>query len=566
VLELSGDTRHDQKALNKADVLVCTPEKWDLISRGWKNVDAYGANSNVIIGKAFVRRVRLLIIDEIHLLGEERGAVLEAIVSRTRLISSYMQTNNTASEWTRIIGLSTAIANPHDLADWLGIKTKGNTIDVNRGLYNFRASVRPIPMKVHVQAFSGKHYCARMATMNKPCYAAIKVHSPNQPTLIFVASRRQTRLTALDIISYAAADEKAKMFLGCSEDYIESIAETIKDEALRHTITFGIGIHHAGLSSHDRDIVERLFLNSHIKVLVATATLAWGVNLPAHFVIVKGTEYFDSKSSRYVDYPLTDVLQMIGRAGRPGFDTKGVAVVMMTEDKKDYYKKFLYHPSPIESCLNEKMCENINAEISIGTVNSIVDAVGYLTWTFFSRRVKANPSYYGAKVKNDSDLESFFLEIVLDTLDKLKDHGCVTIEQGESAARMVKPTVLGRCASNYYLLYRTPKQMEFGINEGRKLIQLAFEQSGSPSPEASKDLAPFKQIKSLDEISVAWILYSIANTHEFNELPVRHNEDQLNAELSHDVRWGPDISSVLNPNHKSSSHISSDAMSDPHTK
>ena len=58
-------------------------------------------------------------------------------------------------------------------------------------------------------------------------------------------------------------------------------------------------------------------------------------------MIVKGTEYFDGKSSRYVDYPLTDVLQMIGRAGRPGLDTVAFAVVMATEDKKNFYKKFL---------------------------------------------------------------------------------------------------------------------------------------------------------------------------------------------------------------------------------
>lgn len=71
----------------------------------------------------------------------------------------------------------------------------------------------------------------------------------------------------------------------------------------------------------------------------STATLAWGVNLPAHLVIVKGTEYYDGKTSRYVDYPVTDVLQMIGRAGRPGFDNRGEAVVMVQEDKKNFYKK-----------------------------------------------------------------------------------------------------------------------------------------------------------------------------------------------------------------------------------
>jgi replicative superfamily II helicase len=124
--------------------------------------------------------------------------------------------------------------------------------------------------------------------MNKPCFAAIKELSPAKPTLIFVASRRQTRLTAFDIISHAARDEDPKMFLGCSDQYIEELAQRLDDEALRHTITFGIGLHHAGLSSFDRETVEKLFLNGQIKVLVATATLAWGVNLPAHLVIVKG--------------------------------------------------------------------------------------------------------------------------------------------------------------------------------------------------------------------------------------------------------------------------------------
>lgn len=143
--------------------------------------------------------------------------------------------------------------------------------------------------------------------MNKPCFAAIKEHSATKPSLIFVASRRQTRLTAFDIISFAASDENPTMFLGCDDSYIEGVAQKIQDDALRHTMTFGIGLHHAGLSSRDRDVVERMYLSGDIKVLIATATLAWGVNLPAHLVIVKGTEYFDGKSSRYVDYPLTDV-------------------------------------------------------------------------------------------------------------------------------------------------------------------------------------------------------------------------------------------------------------------
>jgi activating signal cointegrator complex subunit 3 len=260
VLELSGDTHYDRSVLRRADLLVCTPEKWDLISRGWLGRSGdHASDSN-----NFVKRVKLLVLDEIHLLGEERGAVLEAIVSRTRFISRYLKESgaNDSDEATRIIGLSTHLANPTDLADWLGENTR---------FFNFRASVRPVPSVVHVQGFSGKHYCPRMATMNKPCFAAIKKLSPSKPVLIFVASRRQTRLTALDLINYAAAEDP-KMFLRSDDHYIESVASGIADEALRHTITFGVGLHHAGLSSHDRDVVERLYSNGEIQVLVATAT------------------------------------------------------------------------------------------------------------------------------------------------------------------------------------------------------------------------------------------------------------------------------------------------------
>lgn len=80
--------------------------------------------------------------------------------------------------------------------------------------------------------------------MNKPCYAAILEHSPSKPVLIFVSSRRQTRLTALDLISYCASDDNPKQFLNMNEDEIIEIASTLRDSALRDTIVFGVAIHH----------------------------------------------------------------------------------------------------------------------------------------------------------------------------------------------------------------------------------------------------------------------------------------------------------------------------------
>lgn len=99
------------------------------------------------------------------------------------------------------------------------------------------------------------------------------------------------------------------------------------DDNLLQTLSFGIGMHHAGLQISDRKIVEHMFKNGNIQVLVATSTLAWGVNFPAHLVIVKGTEYFNPKIKKYEDFPVTDLLQMIGRAGRPQYDTEATACV-----------------------------------------------------------------------------------------------------------------------------------------------------------------------------------------------------------------------------------------------
>eukprot|EP00804_Cyclotella_cryptica_P005774 CCRYP_000100-RC/>CCRYP_000100-RC protein AED:0.06 eAED:0.06 QI:2796/1/1/1/0.9/0.76/21/2629/1339 len=586
VLELSGDTSHDSYALNKSDILICTPEKWDLISRGWRGVSHDFTSSSASNGKQFVRQVGLLIIDEIHLLGEERGAVLEAIVSRTRFISQYVKAEaqcqsekETTSEMTRIMGLSTALANPYDLADWIGIDVEGHGTNAKKGLYNFHPSVRPVPMVVHIQGYPGRHYCPRMATMNKPCYAAIKDLSPTKPSMIFVASRRQTRLTALDLISHAAGEENPKLFLHCDYDFIEAVAESLNDKVLAHTITFGIGLHHAGLTSRDRETVEKLYLEGQIQILIATATLAWGVNLPAHLVVVKGTEFFDGKLKRYVDYPVTDILQMMGRAGRPQFDKEGVAVVMCEESKKNFLKKFLYEPFPVESCLEGRMCEIINAEISIGTINSLSDAIGYLKWTFYSRRVKMNPSYYGAKSSSEEDLEDFYLDVVKATLSRLKDEGCIVVNETEGTDFLVVPTLLGRACSNFYLLHNTPMQMKKSITSLKKV--LAHHASSDKNLQdmpinsfVNKDMAKrVKNIRTFDLdypiyiYAVAHILYGLSSTHENDELPVRHNEEELNLELSKSLPWGHDLSklSFWMEKKKQPGNLL-DIMLDPHTK
>ena len=94
------------------------------------------------------------------------------------------------------------------------------------GLFNFHPAVRPVQLEVHISGFPGKHYCPRMATMNKPAYIAIQTYSPDKPVLIFVSSRRQTRLTAFDLVAYVGAEHNPKQWLHMPEPEVK-ITRTI---------------------------------------------------------------------------------------------------------------------------------------------------------------------------------------------------------------------------------------------------------------------------------------------------------------------------------------------------
>ncbi|NWT92154.1 ASCC3 protein, partial [Urocynchramus pylzowi] len=469
VVELTGDVTPDMKAIAQADLIVTTPEKWDGVSRSWQN-------------RSYVQKVAILIIDEIHLLGDERGPVLEVIVSRTNFISSHTE------KPVRVVGLSTALANARDLADWLNIN--------QMGLFNFRPSVRPVPLEVHIQGFPGQHYCPRMASMNKPAFQAIRSHSPAKPVLIFVSSRRQTRLTALDLIAFLATEDDPKQWLKMDEREMNDIIVTVRDSNLKLTLAFGIGMHHAGLHERDRKTVEELFVNCKIQVLIATSTLAWGVNFPAHLVIVKGTEYYDGKTRRYVDYPITDVLQMMGRAGRPQFDDQGKAVILVHDIKKDFYKKFLYEPFPVESSLLEVLADHLNAEIAAGTITSKQDAMDYITWTYFFRRLIMNPTYYNLDDVSHDTMNKYLSSLVEKSLFDLEGSYCIAVGEDN---RSIEPLTYGRIASYYYLKHPT--------------------------------IGMFKdQLKP--ESNIEELLLILTNADEYTDLPVRHNEDQMNSELA----------------------------------
>lgn len=189
------------------------------------------------------------------------------------------------------------------------------------------------------------------------------------------------------------------------------------------------------------------------------------------------------------------------------------------------FAKFLYDPFPVESCLEGRMCEIINAEVSIGTITCLSDAVGYLKWTFYSRRVKMNPSYYGAKSSSEEDIEEFYIEAITETMNRLKNEGCILVDETEGTDSLVAPTSLGRACSNFYLLYQTPLQMQKGANSMRKILcqHASDEQMGQEMPLQSflnqemtkrvKFIYTMNSDTPIRKFAVAKILYELSQTH-----------------------------------------------------
>lgn len=446
LIELTGDFTPDSNAIASARIIVATPEKWDAVSRGF-------------VVRKFVQYVTVMILDEVHLLGTDRGHIIEAVVDRMKSMPNGI----------RIIGLSTCLSNPLDVAQFLRVP--------KRGCYNFPPSMRTVPLMTFIRGFPGRHYCPRMAAMNKPLSDAILDNSKGKPTLVFVSSRKQTRLTAMDLISFANISGHGTPY---ATPEASSAASEVFDQDLSHCLAFGVGLHHAGLLPHDLQIVENLFASGTLRLLVATSTLAWGVNLPAHFVVIKGTEYFDAKTCQYVQYTVTELQQMMGRAGRPQFDKEGKVMILCEESRKEFIKKFINSPFPVESSMLPHVPDHVNAEIASGRIRSKQALMSWIDRTYFALRLAKNPKYYGEKTTVASVAE--------DTLKELMESSCCTC----NVDGHINPTPAGKIGSIFYVSHKT--------------VRLFLKELWS--------------VKSIVEV-----LRLICDAEEFNEVPVRHNED-----------------------------------------
>jgi len=267
----------------------------------------------------------------------------------------------------RIVGLSATLPNYKDVAHFL-------RVDISSGLFFFDNSFRPVPLEQDYIGITEKKALKRYQLMNEIVYEkVIESHAGKNQVLIFVHSRKETGKSSRALRDMCLEKDTIGQFLkegSASMEVLRKEAEEVKNAELKDLLPYGFAIHHAGMSRVDRTLVEDLFADRHIQVLVSTATLAWGVNLPAHTVIIKGTQVYSPEKGRWVELGALDVLQMLGRAGRPQYDTKGEGILITNHSELRYYLSLLNQQLPIESQLVAKLPDLLNAEIVCGYISS----------------------------------------------------------------------------------------------------------------------------------------------------------------------------------------------------
>lgn len=456
LVALTGEIAADLKLLERGDVIFATPTQWDLISRRWKQ-------------RKNVQTVDLFIADDIHLIGGNVGPTYEIIISRMRFISAQLERK------VRIVALGVSLANALDLGEWIDCK--------KNAIFNFSPLSRPSKLQVRFQDFSIPHFPSLMLAMAKPTYIAITRLSPDRPVIVFVPNRRQCRLTADELIAFAGDD-----FRRISEEELEPYLARVEDTALVETLRHGIGYYHEAMSAHDKRLVQRLFEAGAIQVVLVSKDICWNVPFKSYLVIIMGTQYYEGSQHRYRDYLLSDIWQMLGRACRPIEGDEARAVILTGTIKKPYYVKFINEALPIESYLQLWLHDAFVTEVSTKTIENKQDAVDWLTWTFFYRRLVHNPSFYGLQAVDHTDLSDFLSDLVETTLSELTDAKILAVEDEMD----IIPLNQAMISAYYNITWTTLQTFTLSLTSKTKL-------------------------KGLLEI--------VTSATEYEDLPIRKNED-----------------------------------------
>ncbi|KAE8213434.1 hypothetical protein CF327_g3056 [Tilletia walkeri] len=287
------------------------------------------------------------------------------------------------------------------------------------------------------------------ASLNKHLLGLIQEHAKAKPCLVFVSTRKGTVQAADAIAKQLATLEAAREPVPWTKP---TITPSFQDPKLEELAAAGIAFHHAGMVLDDRRAVEQAFLSGTIKVLCATTTLATGVNLPAYCVIIRGTKQY--AGGGWAEISDLDFVQMIGRAGRPQFDTEGVAVVMTETTQKQHYMDLASGNTVIESSLAAELVEHINAELVLRGTSNKQAIESWIEGTFLHVRLLKNPAWYNLDESAASKTSKEVMQsIVEDALNQLDRHDLATAT-GEDADELAA-TDLGDILAKYFLTFKT---------------------------------------------------------------------------------------------------------------
>jgi len=355
-----GDLDSGDDRLSGFDIIVTTSEKLDSLLR-----------HNV----RWAEDIGLVVADEVHLLDSpERGPTLEIVLTRIGQIAK-----------PRVLALSATISNYKELAAWLGaegISSDYRPVLLYRGLC-FRNTVDFIPKRKIT--LDGDDATLELAE---------RTLKSGKQALVFVSTRRYAEAGAEKIgervKGMLSAEDKGRLD-GIATD-IESSLEhaTSQCRRLAAVVRDGVAFHHAGETSKQRRLIEDAFRAGTIKVITATPTLAFGLNLPAHTVIIRDLKRFSSFKG--MDYlPVLEVHQMMGRGGRPKYDKEGQAILIAKtkEDAEYCWERYIKgEPESITSKLGVEPVLRMHALalIASGVTPSKKDLMDFFSRTFYGHQ------------------------------------------------------------------------------------------------------------------------------------------------------------------------------------
>ncbi len=304
----TGDFDTADNWLERYDVIVTTNEKADSLLRHRAK---------------WMDEISLVIADEVHLLNDAgRGPTLEIVLARLLQVNPDIQ----------ILALSATINNVDEIAGWLNAKfivTEWRPVSLKEGVLlhdeiQFKdGGSRKVEHKTHIP------------TVN----LVLNTLKTGGQALVF-ASTRKNAVSAAKTIAQHTGEVLSKPLKRSLEHEAEKILSagerTQISDTLAELVRCGTAFHHAGLAGAHRKMIEDSFKEGKIKVLTATPTLAFGVNLPARTVIIQDYRRFEAG---YGNYPISvlEYKQMAGRAGRPKYDKVGESVLTAkTSDEADY--------------------------------------------------------------------------------------------------------------------------------------------------------------------------------------------------------------------------------------